>query len=92
MSTELEVLERDTTVTPRKLRTIGFIPATIYGKDVEPVSVQVKAHPFHLALKAGVREFKLTGFNTKTVKVQQIQKHTTREEVLHIEFLVPSKN
>ena len=85
---ELEVFERDITVTPRKLREVGYIPATVYGKSLEsPISIQVKSHPFHLALKAGQREFVLTGAGKNIkAKVKQIQKVSTREEVLHIEF------
>ena len=85
---ELEVLERDTTVTPRKLRDIGYIPATVYGKNLpNSLSVQVKSHPFHLAIKAGQRDFVLTGVgNNLKAKVKQIQKISTREEIIHIEF------
>ena len=92
MSTqELEIFERDTTISPRKLRTVGYIPATVYGKGRESKSIQVKSHPFHLALKAGHRNFVLKGLGSDmTAEVKQIQKVSTREEVLHIEFLSPA--
>jgi ribosomal protein L25 (general stress protein Ctc) len=86
----LEISERDTTISPRKLRSVGFIPATIYGKGREPQSVQVKSHPLHMALKAGHREFTLKGVGADIqATVKQIQKVSTREEVLHVEFLSP---
>lgn len=90
-SKELQMFERDTTVTPRKLREVGYVPATIYGKNVEPLAIQVKAHDFELALAKGVRQFTLEGFGQKIeAEVKQIQKMATKETVLHAEFVVPS--
>lgn len=89
-TTELEIFERDTTVSPRKLRSVGYVPATIYGKNREPISIQVKSHPLHMAIKAGSRQFSLKGVGeTIQAEVKQIQKVSTREEILHVEFLSP---
>lgn len=87
----LQIFERDNTVTSSKLRRIGYIPATVYGKDFQPISFQVKAHEFQLALGRGVREFTLEGMGQSIeARVQQLQKESTKEVVLHAEFLVKS--
>lgn len=85
----LKIFERDTTLTPSKLRLIGYIPATIYGPSVEPLCAQIKAHEFELALKRGVKHFTLEGLGqTLDAEVKQLQKHNTKGTVLHVEFFV----
>ena len=80
------------TITPRKIRAIGLIPATIYGKNFEPLSIQVNAHDFEQMLVKGIRQFKLEGLGkTIEAQVKKIQKVSTKEQVLHAEFLVPAK-
>ncbi|MCA9789798.1 MAG: hypothetical protein KC476_05110 [Cyanobacteria bacterium HKST-UBA06] len=92
ISNKLEMFERDTTITPRKIRSIGLIPATIYGKHFEPMSIQVNAHDFQLMLQRGIRNFELNGCGkTIEAKVHQLQKVSTKEQVLHAEFLVTGK-
>lgn len=83
---EIETFERDTTISPRKLRTIGYVPATVYGKGKDSVSVQLNTHDLTQALLAGNRQFKLKGFVQANAQVKQIQKVSTREELLHAEF------
>jgi len=86
----LPIFERDNTITPRKLRAIGYIPATVYGKNTPSFSIQIKTHEFQLALARGVRNFRLEGMGqTIDAEVKQLQKVSTREEVLHVEFHVP---
>jgi ribosomal protein L25 (general stress protein Ctc) len=85
----LKIFERDNTITPRKLRAIGYVPATIYGKNVEPLSIQLKAHELELAFARGVRKFNLEGLGqTLQAEAKQIQKHSSKGTLLNIEFFV----
>lgn len=87
----LKIFERDNTITSSKLRSIGYIPATVYGKEFTPLNIQVKAHEFQLAIARGVRHFQLEGLGkTLDAQVKQLQKVNTKEEILHIEFYIPS--
>lgn len=87
----LPIFERDNTITPSKLRSIGYIPATIYGKSFNPLSIQLNAHTFELALARGVRKFQLEGLGQAlNVEVKQLQKNNIKGTVTHIEFFVPS--
>ncbi len=87
----LKIFERDTTITLSQLRKAGYIPATVYGKSIEPFSIQVKAHEFEVAISRGVRNFKLDGLGkSMDVQVKQLQKRNTTGSIRHIEFLVPS--
>ena len=88
---ELKVTERDTTLTPRQLRAAGFVPATLYGKEFESQSIQVKTHELTLAMMHGAREFKLQGLSgDMTAKVQQIQTEPVSQKPLSVEFLLTS--
>lgn len=85
----LKIFERDTTLTSSKLRLIGYIPATVYGKNVEPRSIQIKAHEFELAIARGVKHFQLEGLGeTLNAEVGQLQKQNTKNNILHVEFVV----
>ncbi len=87
----LKIYERDTTITLHQLRQAGYVPGTVYGKDVTPFSIQVKAHDFQLALNRGIRHFQLDGMGqTLNVEVKQLQMENTKPNVLHVEFYVPS--
>lgn len=87
----LRIFERDTTITPRKLRSIGYIPATIYGKTFNPMSIQVKSHEFELSWFKGIKRFHLEGIGESfDVEVRQVQIQTAKDAVMHIEFCVPS--
>lgn len=86
MPKELKVTERDTTLTPRQLRAAGYIPATIYGKDIAPQSVQVRAHEFTQFFLQGIREFRLTGLFENNVKAQEVQRDPVSQRPISIQF------
>ena len=83
---ELKVTERDTTVTPRQLRSAGYIPATVYGKSMAPQAVQVRAHEFTQFFLQGVREFRLTGVLESNVKAQEVQRDPVSQKPISIQF------
>lgn len=70
---ELKVAERDTTLTGRKLRQAGYIPVSLYGKDIQPVHIQAKAHEFTQLVAHGSHTFKVSGYLNITAKLQQLQ-------------------
>ncbi|HEY9746973.1 MAG TPA: hypothetical protein V6C99_12235 [Oculatellaceae cyanobacterium] len=83
----LKAWERDTTLNPRQLRSAGFVPATLYGKGIEPTSIQVKAHEFCLDYQQGAREFQLTGYVDDLVKAKSVQFDPVTRNPLSIQFL-----
>ncbi len=85
----LKIFERDNTITPRKLRAIGYVPATIYGKNFAPLSIQLKTHELDLALARGIRKFNLDGLGQSLqAEAKQVQKHSSKGSILHVEFHV----
>jgi large subunit ribosomal protein L25 len=74
------------------LRKSGQIPATVYGKSFEPVSVQLNAREFEITFrKAGrtsVIDLVIEDHGTQSVFVQDIQRHPVSRAVLHIDFKV----
>lgn len=83
-----EVEVKDETLNPRQLRASGKLPATIYGKGVDSISVQLDAHSFvntYKNNKDSVYELSLSGKKYST-KVQTVQKNYATNEELNIEF------
>ena len=77
----------------RKLRRAGLIPAVVYGKDMEPLAVQISSREWtklsrHLKRNA-ILDLLLAGEGggTKVVMVKEIQKAFPSDELLHIDFL-----
>lgn len=87
----LVMFERDTTITSSRLRSIGYIPATIYGKQFSPRSIQIKAHEFELAYRRGVKRFSLEGMGESlAVELKQLQWNHALDKPIHIEFFIPA--
>lgn len=85
----LDTEVRDGSLNPRQLRAEGKLPATIYGKGMDSVSVAVDKHAFTLAY----RDNKDAKFDLKTAKktykakVQNLQMNYSLNEEIHVEFL-----
>jgi ribosomal protein L25 (general stress protein Ctc) len=88
---EVQLLERDTTLTMHQLRSAGYLPITIYGPGVEaPVSAQIRHHEFHVMYtNHGERRFVLNGMGHQLkAKAHQVQMHAAKHKILHVEFYV----
>ncbi len=86
--TDLKVMERDNTITPRQLRSAGFVPATVYGSESEPASIQVKHREFAPLFLKGSRVFELTGITGPSlVRAKNLQVDPVSQKILSIEFL-----
>jgi large subunit ribosomal protein L25 len=89
---EFELEAQPRTLTGRKvsqLRNQGLVPATIYGPETEPVSVQIPYRPLQVMLmKAGgtnLIDVKVNG-NTLTVLAREVQRHVLKGTILHVDF------
>jgi large subunit ribosomal protein L25 len=89
---ELPVETRE--VTGKKvaaLRRSGFLPANVYGKGLDSVSIQVASETMDQTLKAAVAneviDLKISGESkTRPVVIQKVQRHPLNSSVLHAEF------
>jgi large subunit ribosomal protein L25 len=74
----------------RRLRAHGILPATVYGNNVKPISVQVSARDFQLALKHAGRtqliDLTLPGEPPRPVFVKQLTVDAKRRAIQHVEF------
>jgi large subunit ribosomal protein L25 len=74
----------------RKLRNSGQIPAILYGHGREPASLKIpQAELERVLATAGastVVEIKLGSKKLKTL-IREVQRHATRLDVLHVDFL-----
>jgi len=74
----------------REMRRAGNVPAVIYGHGREPQSLTVSQADLDKVLpSAGAStlvELKLGGKSVKTL-IREVQRHPTRQQVLHVDFL-----
>ncbi len=77
----------------RKLRQTGQVPAVLYGKGMDPVSLSVDAHDaMHLFQTISVEntlvDLKVEGVREPFVTlVREIQTHPYKPDLVHIDFL-----
>ncbi len=73
-----------------KLRNAGKIPAVVYQKDQEPISIQVNELEFNRVYgEAGTSilvDLEVAGDKTHTVLIKEAQKHPVRDQYLHVDF------
>ena len=73
------------------IREAGFIPAVVYGSEIESVSVQVDYRTFEKLYKeAGdstLVEWTIEGGATAMVVVQDMQYHPIKDQFVHIDFM-----
>jgi large subunit ribosomal protein L25 len=78
----------------KQLRRDGAIPATVYGKDVEPVSISVPLEEFNVLLKTpggrlSIIELQVEGAKSKkplTVMIQEVQRDPLTKGVIHLDL------
>lgn len=78
----------------KQLRRDGAIPGTVYGKDVEPISVSVPLDEFNLLLKTpggrlSIIELQVEGAKSKkplTVMIQEVQRDPISKGVIHLDL------
>lgn len=75
----------------RRLRRSGMVPATLYGQDSHPLSIAVDARQLRRALstEAGINALITleVGDEKHTSLARQLQRHPTKGEVIHLDFV-----
>lgn len=75
----------------RRLRRRGMVPATLYGQGSESLSIAVSARDLRSALTtdAGLNAVinLQIGEETHTSLARQLQRHPTRGDIIHLDFL-----
>ncbi|MEN9933468.1 MAG: hypothetical protein RLZZ387_47 [Chloroflexota bacterium] len=82
------------TVIGKKVKTLrakGLLPATVYGKGVEPISVQIDARTFNdIYRKVGrttVVDLNIPGHGGLSAFVHTLQRHPVSRNILHVDLL-----
>jgi large subunit ribosomal protein L25 len=74
----------------RRLRRAGILPATVYGHQVEPTSVQIDSHDFRDVLRHAGRtqliDLVIDTQPARPVLIRQTAIDPRRNSVLHVEF------
>jgi large subunit ribosomal protein L25 len=79
----------------RRLRKTGRVPAIVYGKTIEPITVAVDAHDLHMALhtEAGANaliNLEIEGKDVVLTMARVIERHPFRNEYRHVDFVTVS--
>jgi large subunit ribosomal protein L25 len=79
----------------RRLRREGMVPATVYGREREPVSISVNARDLHSVLhtEAGLNALitlSIGDDDDVLTMAKEIQRHPFRSEYNHVDFLAIS--
>ena len=92
MAEEIKIVAQPRTVIGKKVKTLrrdGLVPAVIYGLN-DPISIQIEELILRRALRAAGRtnviDIQMDGEN-HMVLVREIQRHLTRGDLIHIDFL-----
>lgn len=88
MSAKLNIQERENGKNPRQIRSMGFIPASLYGKGIEAKNVQVNTHEFEMLYKNNKEgSWELTlGKEKFNAAIKELQENYSTGEILNIEF------
>lgn len=74
----------------RRLRKQGQLPATVYGKGVEPISIQLDDRTFNTVYRKAGRTSLITlnvaGKPQLAVFVQEVQRHPVTRTILHADL------
>lgn len=79
----------------RRLRKTGRVPAIVYGKSTDPITVAVDAHDLHMALhtEAGSNaliNLDIEGKDVVLTMARVIERHPFRNEYRHVDFVTVS--
>ena len=70
----------------KHLRSAGKIPAVIYGKGQESVSLAIRADEFKLVVEQGERSITLSGAVSGAAYIKDVQWDVYGNHVLHVDF------
>lgn len=84
----LQAEKRDENKNPRQLRQSGLLPATVYGKGMDSVSIQVNARDFANEYKKNPEAKFDVVVDKKTYKtvVAVVQQNYSTAEQMNVEF------
>lgn len=95
MNTSISMDMQRRTVTGKKvkqLRKQGILPATVYGKGIEPVSVQIDERTFetiyHQAGRSSLITLSLPEQKPQAAFIQDVQRHPVTRAILHADLRV----
>jgi large subunit ribosomal protein L25 len=79
----------------RRLRKTGRVPAIVYGKSTDPITVEVDAHDLHMALHTdagsnALINLDIEGQDVVLTMARVIERHPFRNEYRHVDFVTVS--
>lgn len=74
----------------KRLRRSGILPATVYGKGIEPIAVQVDARSFNQVYRRAGRtslvELQIAGRQPLAAFIHALQRHPVTRDIIHADF------
>lgn len=84
----LKAEKRDENINPRQLRTLGLLPATVYGKGMDSLSIQLNAKDFAQEFKKNpeAKFSVVVGSKSYTTQVANLQMNYSTATQLNVEL------
>lgn len=80
----------------RQLRQQGLVPVVVYGKDREPINLQVNARQLELTMQHGgvsqLVQVVVDGGATHNVLVREVQRHPLNHQYMHADLYAVNMN
>ena len=91
---DIEVVNRDMSINPRKLRRSGRLPATVYGNKIDPVSIDLDKRSFTYLYNNQVLHLVTLNKEGKNLRalVKKVHVDPITSDILNIEFLQISED
>ncbi len=74
----------------RRARRAGNVPAVLYGRDVDPIHIDIPGHDIFLIVKDNANAVVNVHYGKKKqmALVKAIQRHPVRRDIIHVDFQV----
>jgi large subunit ribosomal protein L25 len=77
----------------KRLRSVGIVPAVVFGKKAGSISVQLDAKAFEAlyreAGRTSIVKVSVAGGNPTSVVIKSVQRHPLTGRTLHVDFFAP---
>lgn len=93
MNVILNAQKREPGIKPSKLRKMGYVPCSLYGKSLEASSICIENKELSKWLKQGTKKIDVkVGSHTYQAAIEEVQRDPVSNQIFHVSFHVFSNN
>ena len=93
MIVQLEAKKRNGTTTPRETRKDGYVPACLYGKDMDSLNIEIDTKNLRKCLDQHVQKVELVIDGKKYLAgIEEVQRGHLQNKLVHVSFHALKQN